>query len=188
MRTETEETPDDLHARYLEVRKPYKSKAEFLHSDMGPTAIDFLIVIGLSLALGFLMQWRYGIEPLWGFVPIGIAVFLFRRLARRFSWKTVSFRSWYLQRYEPVSAQHQALFHELLTCKVPPATLESWTPELFKGRATQQLAGYKIVYDATENHFYAMGAGGFYVGEHDWYEALILALKEQNKEAGLCSE
>ncbi len=184
------QTRDKLHEQYLAARKAYKSKADYVTAEppYGPALVDIIVFFGLALGLGFLMQWQLNISVPWGFVPVGILVFAYTKLARRRGWKVYSFRSWYMQRYEPIRSQHQTAFEALLDSSVPPETLESWQHERLGGRATYPLAGYEIIYDAVEDHFRYRDADGPNRTYFGTFEQVVAFLRGRIRQAGLCNE
>lgn len=180
-----------LHAQYLAARSVYKPKADYVHSAsyiFSPAVVDACIFTVLSLSVGFLLNWIYGTEPAQGFILIGIALILYQMVVRWRGWKVSSYRSWYLQRFQPIREQHQAAFEALLASSVPRETLASWQHEPLRSRAVYQLAGYEIVYDAVEDHFRIRDVNGLDQSYFGTYEQALAFLKGRVMQVGLCSE
>lgn len=182
------QTRDDLHAQYLQARKPYEPMAQFVNSDRGPGVWDVMLIAFFCSVVGLLLFRAFGLQLVWGMMLGAICLALFHLVAKWRDWKVMSFRRWYMQRFEPIRAQHESAFRGLLAHCVLPETLDSWKLELLKGRAACQLAGYEIVFDAKGNYFRVMGAQGFLLGDFREYGKIIGLLKSLVRQAGLCSE
>lgn len=182
------QTRDDLHAQYLQARKPYVRMAQFVNSDYGPRFGDMMLIALLCSIVGLSLYHAYDLQLVWGMMLAAIGLALFHLVAKWRGWKVMSFEHRYMQRFEPIRAQHESAFRGLLAHCVSPETLDSWKLELLKGRATCQLAGYEIVFDAKGNYFRVMGAQGFLLGDFREYGNTIGLLKSLVRQAGLCSE